>query len=294
MKRYIEIAASAAVVLSLAGCATTGSSDPATYEPAKSRAYNLAQAGGITEARDTERKHLSENELYKVASNADILMWDRGANWSGGEALGASLLFAALEPTSNFAKDSLFGWMPSSMATDAVQARAKMSEVTTSAMKNALGSLGYTYEATLENYDQKAVFGGGSAFLFSQITIIAANQGCPSPDSVDHYSKTCYVSSQIIEPNQGFEPAFLGGGQAWSFTTEGVKASSVKLNVPEGVTLDSVSIIGAISANLPGWAYMFTPQTDDTPPMVVNKGKPLYFVEPVSNDGKNSPNTQSD
>ncbi len=231
MKRYIEIAASAAVVLSLAGCATTGSSDPATYEPAKSRAYNLAQAGGITEARDTERKHLSENELYKVASNADILMWDRGANWSGGEALGASLLFAALEPTSNFAKDSLFGWMPSSMATDAVQARAKMSEVTTSAMKNALGSLGYTYEATLENYDQKAVFGGGSAFLFSQITIIAANQGCPSPDSVDHYSKTCYVSSQIIEPSQGFEPSFLGGGQAWSFTTEGVKASSVKLNV---------------------------------------------------------------
>ena len=76
MKRYIAIAASAAVVLSLAGCATTGSSDPATYEPAKSRAYNLAQAGGITEARDTERKHLSENELYKVASNADILMWD--------------------------------------------------------------------------------------------------------------------------------------------------------------------------------------------------------------------------
>ena len=66
-----------------------------------------------------------------------------------------------------------------------------------------------------------------------------------------------------------------------------MKASSVKLNVPEGVTLDSVSIIGAISANLPGWAYMFTPQTDDTPPMVVNKGKPLYFVEPVSNDGKN-------
>jgi hypothetical protein len=60
-----------------------------------------------------------------------------------------------------------------------------------------------------------------------------------------------------------------------------VKASSVKLNVPEGVTLDSVSIIGAISANLPDWAYIFAPQTDETPPMVVNKGKPLYFVEPV-------------
>ena len=138
------------------------------------------------------------------------------------------------------------------------------------------------------------MFGGGSAFLFSQITIIDQDKGCPAPDSVDHYSKTCYVSSQIIEPSQGFEPAFLGGSQAWSFKTDGVKASSVKLNFPAGVTVDRVSIIGAISENLPDWAYMFTPQTDDTPPMVVNKGKPLYFVEPVSNDGKNSPNTQSD
>lgn len=286
MKINSALPAYAAVLLFLSGCASTNSSTQNTYDSTKSRAYNLAQAAGISDARDAEREHLSENELYKVASNTDLLMWDKGANWSAGEALGASLLFAALEPTSNFAKDSVFGWMPSSMATDPVQARARMSEVATSAMKKALNSLGYMHEVTLENYDQKAVFGGGSAFLFSQITIIDEDKGCPAPDSVDHYSKTCYVSSQIIEPSQSFEPAFLGSSETWSFTTEGVKTSSVKLNFPEGATVDRVSIIGAISEQLPDWAYIFAPQSDETPSMVLNSGKPLYFVEPVESNEK--------
>lgn len=275
-----------AALLALTGCVTTGTTSPSAYDSSRSRAYNLAQAAGISDARDTERRHLSENEIYKIASNTDLFMWDRGANWSAGQALGASLLFSALEPTSNFAKDSLFGWMPEDMAEDAEQARRRMSEVATSAIKQSLDNLGYTYETTLESYDQKAVF-GDSAFLFSQITIVDPAAGCPAPDSVDHYSKTCYASSQVVTPEKQLAPDFVGSGQSFAFGTIGVRQSEIRLKTPEGVSLDTLGIMGQISRNLPNWAFLFIAENSKskTPPLVLDGDKVRYFVEPARGDG---------
>lgn len=279
MKTQLRISLTTITLLTLIACASTPSG-PAEYKSSYSRAYNLAQAGGISDARDVQRKHLSESEVFNLVNNTSLLMSGNGASWSGGPALGASLLLSTLEPKSSFAEDPLFGWMPQAMAANTMQARTAMSERAARALKQGLDNLGYSYEVVLENYDQKSLFGNGSAFMFSQIAIVEPAKGCPAPSETDHYSQTCYVTANIKEPTQGHAPQFEGGQPAWVFKTEGVKASRITLASPDNVELDKPAILQAISAELPDWVYIFLAQDEERPPVVLSGGEVELFLEP--------------
>jgi len=241
MKTRLDASLAAITLLTLTACATTPGG-PVEYSASHSRAYNLAQAGGITDARDVRREHLSENDLYNLANNTGLLMSSNGASWSGGQALSASLLLSALQPESNFAKDSLFGWMPQAMAANTMQARTVMSEQAGTAIKQGLDNLGYSYEVVLENYDQKSLFGNSSAFMFTQIAIVAPAKGCLSPSETEHYSLTCYITANIKEPAQGHAPQFEGGQPAWvlnfpPFAVAVMFATSVLFITPVGLVV---------------------------------------------------------
>jgi len=147
-------------------------------------------------------------------------------------------------------------------------------------VKQGLDNLDYSYEVVLENYDQKSLFGNGSAFMFSQIAIVEPAKGCPAPSETDHYSQTCYVTANIKEPTQGHAPQFEGGQPAWVFKTEGVKASRITLASPDNVELDKPAILQAISAELPDWVYIFLAQDEERPPVVLSDGEAELFLEP--------------
>lgn len=111
------------------GCATT--TNNYQYKGDHSRAYNLAQAGGLYDARDYDIPRDQRDGViskgWDVTGDALLFNSGHGLGLDWGKSLGLGLLTSAFAPKGVMERDSVFGWVPETKAGDAGEAWELMS-----------------------------------------------------------------------------------------------------------------------------------------------------------------------
>ncbi|NMS37377.1 hypothetical protein HKA98_00960, partial [Vibrio parahaemolyticus] len=108
-------------------CATT--STPATYDNTHSRAFNIAQAGGLYEVKDrivSRAEYESLEFTGNTATNTLLFTSSLGANMDLSSGLGLGLLTSVLEQPGTASRNSIIAWMPQNEANSAKEAQAKL------------------------------------------------------------------------------------------------------------------------------------------------------------------------
>src|SRR5437879_1052107 len=110
--------------LGVGGCATT---TPTVYKSHHSRAYNIAQAGGLSRTEDLAVPERDYHSLTKfslaTAGNTLLFSASPGLGLASLPALGLGLLTATIQPAGNAERDSIFGWLPAQKAGDQASAQ---------------------------------------------------------------------------------------------------------------------------------------------------------------------------
>jgi len=316
VKRVLTIAASAVALVALSGCAGSPinyaqrHADHGHYDgnPDRSRALNVAIATGLTECEngqcapldDVARSRLPES-MHGV-SNMDMID-DLSDAWSVGHGVAqmagmADALTGLSGTTSGMLsigsfllepgemKDpamvpTIVAWMPKSMAADPSDAQKMMMSIVSKAMPEGAFQ---GYQVEVDQYAESSL-----AATFTQ------GSGCNSQTS-------CAVDINPVSEPVGVKtsPDWLHEGPAYAWTnwkrgqTSAGGFNHIWLDVyrvetdsheylPWPDDLNARAYLARVSENLPAWAYIYLPPTEQNNyPVMLNQGKPLLFVEPAS------------
>ena len=277
-------------------------SNPYKSDPKQSEALNAARAGGIAslQLKDVPREKIEQalkREGLDPDTEAAIGLGFASAKYAG--------LMAATPGISNllggtlFALDALFSrkhephlrrgnfaWMPISMAKDEEEAQQVMKEILVKAMIETIGdhvrlvTEEVSYDPTLAPSYTKTVY---------------AVEG--HPDCVpENENQFCELAITVDEPEVAYTPDFLGKGKSYRW--------SLHKNSPRfyffGVVLmehirngakyvrhvsehSEVEFRRKVTERLPEWFFVYHPpgKKEKPYPLVLNKGRILYFVEPA-------------
>lgn len=275
------------------GCATTANSYQ--YKKDYSRAYNLAQAGGLHDAKDYEvprdqRDRLTSKSL-DATSNALLFNSGNGFGLDWGKSLGFGLLTTAFAPKGTMERDSIFGWVPESQASDDQKAWEMMSSTLLNGIEKSLQKANVKYVVNNKNKIQD--FPLLSEYILSSVRIIAPEHGCPDWEAAGgDYFKTCTISTVVHAPSEKAQkiPDFITMEQrGYTFdASNNTDYSSITVNIPKGSNLDKNPLLASISQELPSWAFVFvaSQKLDSggyTAPVILTAGKAEFFITPDEN-----------
>ncbi len=182
------------------GCAMTPKSYQ--YKADHSRAYNLAQAGGIQEAKDYDVPNDQRDSLTSkgldTTSNALLFNSGSGFGLDWGKSLGLGLLASTFALKGGMVRDSIFGWVPESQASDERKAWEMMSSILFDGIEKSLQQENIKFIVDSKNKYQK--FPLVSEFIHSSVRIVAPEHGCPDWEAAGgNYDKTCNISTARIQ-----------------------------------------------------------------------------------------------
>lgn len=272
------------------GCATTSNSNQ--YKEEHSRAYNLAKAGGLYDAKDYD---IPNDQRDSVISKGGEVMGDTllfnsghglGLDWS--KSLGLGLLTRTFAPKGVMERNSVFGWVPETQASNAGEAWELMSNTLLNGIEKFLQQSNVEYIVDNRNLHQKLPL--LSEYILSSVRIIAPEHGCPDWESTNkNYEQSCYVAATVYAPTKTAQkiPDFVLPGQnGYSFYADDkTDYSRIKVNIPKGSNLDRNRLFAGISRELPSWAFIFVASQkldtgDYTAPVILNTGKAELFITP--------------
>tara|TARA_R110002051_G_scaffold293196_2_gene358212 strand:+ start:62 stop:763 length:702 start_codon:yes stop_codon:yes gene_type:complete len=194
MKKTLTLAASLTALTFLAGCAGAPSVPlgDRSYSESNSRAYNLAMAGGLREAKDTE---LGEDEYSTMmrdlsggAGTALSLSSSAGFGLSGGASLGIGIASALLSGPGMMGRDSAFAFVPSTEANSPENA----TEVILSHFYGAVQNVADNSEFSMHHNDKYNNVRFSRQRNVSAIYLVNEELGCPIPTE-QHRSKDVCV-----------------------------------------------------------------------------------------------------
>lgn len=285
-------ALSLAFTLLLTGC-MAGYDQP--YKDQWSKAKNLANAAGMEEK-------LYDQELPDTAYNKEGKLLDYKLGGIFHPAYGSSSGIAGVNinpygpferfywgwtipGVSHHSEHRVFAWMPLHMAPDSASAKHMMETMLSRASLAILQEMSYNYQAV-----KKPFIHEGREFKQWYLG---------QPDGTCSVQKmNCVLSLYVTEPTGPYRaPRFafhnIAGETSWFFPA-GDKSVFPRLILAEGDGTKSISasmFYQKLSARLPGWAYFYiapneagTGENNRTIPYpyVLEKGKPLLFIRPVS------------
>ena len=281
LKRVLGLAVAGLV---LSGCVAN---KPRPYEEDQSEAWNVTRAAGFVKLEDAELPEgvkdpndmtLLDNPLADAAYLGFSFTGPHGGVNPYAD-LGIRALELLLRPDARSAHKRFFAWMPADLAGSPEDAQKKLADVLDDASKKTMADRGNTITGPSGDADP-----GANRFYSYAWT----GKDC-------HGDFECRLNIQVHEPDSGMAPQALGGYQSyyfhpdsfWGFphVTDGEKKNS------DGYKwLPSLEYLAALSANLPEWVYMYFPPryigidgTDkdmNQVPVVLNKGRFMYFVKP--------------
>lgn len=281
------MATTALCLTTLSGCAITKDQYEApSYKNNHSRAYNIAEAGGlITGIADTKvpRDNLERMTDTKAFGAAYVMSgyisprMGSFSNWQGGALNAANWAFG---PKQHGARNSLIAWMPATEAVSELDAQTKLLSHVKIAVESALADLGATFEVTLNK-------GGQFSYIYH-----SKEWGCPTwLNGGRELSNMCQIDIKVVEPRRGTAPGFITGvqGAGYSFTS-GDGTEFNYLNVINGATSHAPeqAVYSKISEKLPAWAFLYlAPKKVKMGngekiqfPYLLEQGKPELFVFP--------------
>jgi outer membrane lipoprotein SlyB len=287
MKSRLLVAALASAAL-LSGCSSLDRpTGDINYSESNSRAYNLARAGGLYQARD---RAVSADEYAVATSTVSdafgaslALSSSHGLGLSSGGAIGLGLASALLAPPGTMERSSAFFFVPIEEA----ETRDEAVELVLSLYIEALAGASDALE--LEPHgdnpgDDPAVRFQRSGREGAGMFLINPEVGCPSREEVESFRDMCLASLQIpVRPRSpGQAPLAIGGeGQVHPFTaTHKTRYPRFVLRVPDDAAALRPLLAAQISARMPEWffAYLAPSRKHGTPPMVFEKGEPQLFI----------------
>ncbi|MBJ7556980.1 hypothetical protein [Marinomonas spartinae] len=272
-------------VAALSGCASTSSYEPTAYKTNHSRAYNIAEAGGLVTGiqdasvprdkleRITDTKTFGAAYVLSGYISPQLGMTD----WQGGLV---NLANWAIGPKQHGARNSLIAWMPANEAVSPADAQGKLLSHVKVSIESALTDLGADFTLL---YDQD----GELTYQFYK-----SEWDCPTwVDGKSKFRDMCVIDVKIVEPRAGTAPDFVSGAQgaAYAFTS-GHESQYNYVKVSNGAASHAPqqAIYADISKQLPAWAYIYlAPKTVKLEngdkvafPYLLEQGKPELFVYP--------------
>lgn len=272
------------------GCAMSPNSYQ--YKADHSRAYNLAQAGGLQEAKDydvpNDQKDSLTSKGLDATSNAVLFNSGSGFGLDWGQSLGLGLLTSAFAPKGGMERDSVFGWISESQASDKRKAWEMMSSTLLDGIEKSLQQANVKYVVDNKNKLQSLPL--MSEYILSSVRIVAPEYGCPDWEAAGgNYDKTCNISTIVHAPAENIQkiPDFVAMGKKGYSFNAGNKAdySHIEVNIPTGSNLDKNQLLAGISQKLPSWAFVFVASqkmdsSGYTAPVILTAGKPEFFITP--------------
>lgn len=268
---------SIAISLVITGCAST--SEPVVYDSSHSRAYNIAQAGGLYDVKDKKVPRADYESLsFAGDATANTLLFtsSAGLGMSLSEGFGIGLLTAALDNPDPAQRNSIMAWMPQPDAESSEQAQKLLIEQVTQAMSETLDELGAGYEKTSATDDEITEF-----YFYND------ELGCPKYEQGMTNRDLCYMRAQIIEPYLHVSPEFVESStQAYTFSSNHkYRYHRFRVTAGKTATLPLEQIYASVSKKLPEWVYLYIAsgnlqfgEQSVTVPYLLEQGKPHLFI----------------
>lgn len=285
MKTLTKLTGIALLATTMAGCATTTTT--ARYSEDNSRAYNLAQAGGLYKARDTalgdEEYSSAMSNITNAFSDAALFNSSAGMGLSGGASLGLGLAGALFAAPGHMERDSAFAFVPTSEAASRDEADELLRDSFFNAVQEAAAELGYTVEHTGNDLRHPAAHGRtGMTFV-----VVEEEQGCYGYDRINGIEDAkefgCLVSLQIPDLSERTVPspdAVNVAGEVYTYPATDHKKSMRFLFMPnDKATMPKVPLAVKISEHMPEWFFLYLAPEDDQPPMILEQGEPELFIK---------------
>lgn len=284
MKTLTKLTGIALLATTMAGCATTATTK---YSEDNSRAYNLAQAGGLYKARDTalgeEEYSSAMSNITNAFSDAALFNSSAGMGLSGGASLGLGLAGALFAAPGHMERDSAFAFVPTSEAASREEADELLRDSFFNAVQEAAAELGYTIEHKGNDLRHPAAHGRTAM----GIAVVDEENGCYGYERIksgnDAKAYGCYVSLQIPERGERTLPAPEAvnvPGSVYTYPATDHKESMRFFFLPnEDATMAKVPLAVKISEHMPEWFFLYLAPEDDQPPMILEQGEPELFIK---------------
>ncbi|MBQ0718671.1 MAG: hypothetical protein KBT88_00565 [Gammaproteobacteria bacterium] len=279
MKIKVAVIASLMLTSLVTGCSSTFMADKPNND---SQALRIAKAAGIGgDLRDTEVPKDTVNDIT-MSPGYGFALAASGYNAplpgiSSGSMAAMNFTAWLLAPKPAAKRNSMFAWMPASLAGD--KPRDTLADMVLEAGAIAATELGYQ-EASKH-------IGGKGKYRKSGVAIGFKNG--EDTNCRPHKKPVCAMSFGLRTPqkkNEGPEALSLDDeGITWFFNPS--KGVYSYFNFTENTGLDELEMLVAASKHLPEWVYFYVaPKKIKTKgdlkiriPLIVNQGKVLYFIK---------------
>lgn len=261
--------------------------DDIGYSEDHSRAYNLARAGGLYQARDravsADEYAVATSTVSDAFSASLALSSSHGLGLSSGGGIGLGLASALLAAPGTMERSSAFFFVPAGEA----ETRDEAVELVLALYLEALAGASDTL--ALEPYRDSPGDDPGLRFQTNGregagMYLINPDVGCPSREEVERFQDMCLATLQIPlrSGSTTQAPLAIGGeGQVHAFTANHkTRYPRFVLNVPDEAASLRPLLAAQISARMPEWffAYLAPSRKHGTPPMVYDQGEPQLFI----------------
>lgn len=266
-----------AVALLLGGCAT----QPRAYDPSASRALNVAKAAGLSKAEDYPADKVpgaGVSGLLDITTSALSFESVNGLDLAMGDAVGLGLLSFVFSPPAQMDRNALLAWIPEEQAKDRDKAALVLSKLVLDAIEATLNAEGITYHVEKAHQERLALF---YPFLETRLAFELDGKNC----GVSYH----VYKTQTVGPKP--TPTFIGtGGAAYGFLAgHEIQYPSFDVGCLGADPIQSIELARKISQALPETVFLYIspkrrPEGGRTPPMVLDHGKALMFIEPAAKD----------
>jgi len=263
----------------LEACATTN--QPMPFNQEESKALNITRAAGISsKLRDVE---VPKDTVTNITGSTGfgLAMAISGYNapipgFSPNKIAAMNITAWLLAPKADSARNSMFAWVPIGEAGN--NPIDYLADLLLDAASNAVKDMGYTPKQTI----------GKAGTDKSGIGVYLRNGDGSSCENNGEFSN-CWIGFALRKPiKNSVAPAFISSiGENWFFDpSKNVYSRFAFLKNNSG--LNELELLVNTSKYLPDWVYFyvapkkihFNSKEKLEIPLVINKGKVLYFVQP--------------
>ncbi|UYV19476.1 hypothetical protein K1Y77_02000 [Halomonas qaidamensis] len=294
MRAMLTLAASFSALTFLAGCAGAPSVPVGdrSYSESNSRAYNLAMAGGLREARDTK---LGEDDyssmmsdLSSGAGTALSLSSSAGIGLSGGASLGLGLASALFSGPGMMQRDSAFAFVPSSEATSPENA----TEVIRGYFYDAVQNVADNSEFSMHYNEGEKNVRFSRQRNISAIYLVNEELGCPMPTEqhrgkdvcvfgllTPHKARSLRATPLAANATSQYSYPYLAGNHIESLlVTVGLSDNAKEMLGSEQAEAKRLALLALFSSNMPSWFYIYMKGGEANPPLILERGTAELFV----------------
>ncbi|MCG7602083.1 hypothetical protein MHM84_20280 [Halomonas sp. McH1-25] len=263
-------------VILMTGCVAT----TPTYQSDHSKAYNIAQAAGMWRAEDFEATKDQGTDLasasFDIITGTAAFNTPHGLGLSLGKAAGLSVLSFMFSPPAQMERDTVLAWLPQSQANDPEEATQILANTLFEASIATLEEHGYPYDIEYRDRRRHALF---DPYLESLVNFTNEDKTCAFRYELfpGEVSDLAPVPEFILPASQGY--------RFWA--AHDIRYPKYWIHCTDAEPTENLTLVAEVSHRLPAGVFLYVApkgsrrENNQTPPLVLDHGKALLFIEPL-------------